>query len=91
MPGMIVAIARHGKLAYMQCHGKLDVASETPLRPDSIMRIYSMSKPIVSVAAMILYERGAFQLDEHISRHLPEFTCDASQIHQVANGSNGVG
>jgi hypothetical protein len=73
LPGMSTAIMRHGKLAYMRCYGQRDVDAGKAMQPDTIVRIYSMSKPIVSVAAMILYERGEFQLDESIARHMPEF------------------
>ncbi len=73
VPGMSVAIARHGKLAYMQTYGDQDVDQRVPFAPDTIVRLYSMSKPLVSAAAMILYEKGKFQLDDLISEHLPEF------------------
>ena len=73
VPGMSVAIARHGKLAYMQTYGDQDVEQQVPFAPDTIVRLYSMSKPLVSAAAMILYEKGKFQLDDVISEHLPEF------------------
>ena len=73
IPGMITMIARNGKLAYMHSSGLADVEHQLPLALNTIMRFYSMTKPVTSVGAMILYERGLFQLDEPISHHLPSF------------------
>ena len=73
LPGMTVAIARQGKLAYMQTCGCKDAEEGADISPSTIFRIYSMTKPIVSAAAMILYEEGKFQLDGPIAEHLPEF------------------
>jgi hypothetical protein len=82
VPGMSVAIARHGKLAYMQTFGDQDVEQQVPFAPDTIVRLYSMSKPLVSAAAMILYEKGKFQLDDLISEHLPEFKSPRERAQQ---------
>ena len=73
VPGMITLIARHGKLTYLHLSGNADVEHKLPLAANTIMRFYSMTKPVTSVGAMILYERGLFQLDEPISHHLPSF------------------
>lgn len=73
LPGLITAVARHGQLCYMHASGWADVEQQTCLGSRTIMRIFSMTKPIVSVAAMRLYEHGLFQLDEPISRYLPSF------------------
>ena len=73
VPGMITLIARHGKLTYLHMSGLADVENKLPLAANTIMRFYSMTKPVTSVGAMILYERGLFQLDEPISHHLPSF------------------
>ena len=69
--GMLTAIVRHGKLAHLQCFGHMDVEAGTPIRPDTIFRIYSMTKPVTSVAALMLYERGLYQLDDPVSRYIP--------------------
>lgn len=82
IPGMITMIARNGKLTYMHSSGLADVERQLPLAMNTIMRFYSMTKPVTSVGAMILYERGLFQLDEPISYHLPSF---ASQ-HVLEDG-----
>ena len=73
IPGMITMIARNGKLTYMHSSGLADVERQLPFAFNTIMRFYSMTKPVTSVGAMILFERGFFQLDEPISHHLPSF------------------
>ena len=73
MPGWELVVTRHGEVAHTSVGGVSDIESQRPLEPDQLYRIYSMTKPITSVAAMILYERGAFQLSDPISRWLPEF------------------
>lgn len=73
MPGVVLMVARNGKLVYQQAIGMQDQAKSTPMALDSIFRIYSMTKPIVTVAAMTLVEEGRLSLDEPISKYLPEF------------------
>ena len=73
LPGFLVTVARHGKLAHVGTHGHRDVEAGLPVTPDTIWRIFSMTKPVTSVAAMSLYEEGAFELTDPISRWLPEF------------------
>jgi CubicO group peptidase (beta-lactamase class C family) len=55
---VLVAVARHGKLAYLETFGVADVERGTPLRPDAVFRMYSMTKPVTAVAVMQLVERG---------------------------------
>jgi CubicO group peptidase (beta-lactamase class C family) len=73
LPGVITAVSRRGRLASFECRGQRDVERGTPLEADTIFRIYSMTKPIVSVALMTLYEQGAFQLSDPVSRFIPPF------------------
>ena len=73
MPGFLVTVARHGRLVHVGRYGSRDVERGLPVTDDTRWRIYSMTKPITSVAAMSLYEEGAFQLTDPISRWLPEF------------------
>ena len=70
--GMLTAISRHGRMAHLACHGYADTASSTPIREDTIFRIYSMTKAITSVALMTLMEQGHFQLDDAAKRWIPE-------------------
>ena len=74
LPGAVVLIARHGKVAYFESMGKLDPTNDTQMRKDAIFRIYSMSKPITTVAAMMLVEDGRLRLEDSISMYLPEFS-----------------
>jgi CubicO group peptidase (beta-lactamase class C family) len=71
--GCQVAVARHGHLAYSKSLGQMDIERGKPMAEDAIFRIYSMSKPITSVALMTLYERGYFQLDDPVYRYIPEW------------------
>lgn len=73
LPGGVVLVARHGKVAYLKSFGKKDVASDTPMTSDTIFRIYSMSKAITSAAAMILVDEGRIDLDDPIAKYIPEF------------------
>jgi len=71
--GLDVAVMRRGQLAFAACTGLADLERKKPARPDTIWRIYSMTKPLTSVAIMMLYEEGRFQLDDPISRFIPGF------------------
>ena len=73
IPGSIVMVARRGRLAYVNIQGFRDSATREPLREDAIFRLYSMTKPIVSVAALSLMEEGRLSLDEPVSKYIPEF------------------
>src|SRR5437867_1659105 len=71
-PGAVVVVARRGKIVYQESLGMLDKDRGTPMRPDAIFRIASMTKPIVSVATMMLVEEGKLKLGDPVSLHLPE-------------------
>ena len=73
LAGAVVMIARKGKLVYQHAVGMQDKAGGVAMAPDSIFRAYSMTKPIVSVAAMTLVEEGRLGLHEPVSKYLPEF------------------
>lgn len=73
LPGAVVVLARHGRLALLESLGQQDPASGVPMAVDSIFRIYSMTKPIVSVAVMMLMEQGRLLLSDPVARYLPEF------------------
>ena len=72
VPGAVMLVARRGKIAWSRTMGFRDRAAKDPMRPDSIFRIYSMTKPIVSVAAMMLVEEGKMQVSDPVSKYLPE-------------------
>jgi len=71
--GAVALVARHGKIAYFKAFGMADREAKKPMRTDNIFRICSMSKPITSVAVMMLYEEGRFVLSEPVSDFIPEF------------------
>ena len=73
LAGLLALVARRGRVAHLQCFGLADLEAHTPMHPDTIFRIYSMSKPITSVAALMLYEEGRFQLHDPVSRFIPGF------------------
>lgn len=72
IPGVVMAVQRDGKLAYSRTLGQQDPKSGAPMREDSIFRIYSMTKPIVSVGAMMLVEEGRLTLSDPVSKYIPE-------------------
>ena len=73
IPGAILLIQQHGKPVYFENFGVRDVATKIPMSPDTIFRLYSMSKPITSVAAMMLVEDGRLRLDDPVSKYIPAF------------------
>jgi len=73
LPGFLTVIARKGKIAHFETIGMRDVENKKPVEPDTIFRIYSMSKPITSVAVMILYDEGRLQLDDPVEMYIPAF------------------
>ena len=74
LPGLAVAIVRGDRLAWFDTYGLRDVESHRPVEPDTIYRVYSMTKPITTVAALMLYEEGRFHLDDPIAKYLPVFS-----------------
>lgn len=71
--GVVVAIARHGKLVHEKAYGFADLETREALRVDHLFRLYSMTKAVASVALLRLYEQGKFQLDDPLERYIPEF------------------
>ena len=71
--GGVTLLARHGKIAHLGVYGMMDVEAGKPMTPDTIFRIASMTKPITSVAVMMLYEEGHFRLNEPVSKYIPAF------------------
>jgi CubicO group peptidase (beta-lactamase class C family) len=73
IPGAVILVARHGKVVLYDAVGKIDPASDAPMTKDAIFRIYSMSKPITTVTAMMLVEEGKLKLDDPVSKYIPSF------------------
>ena len=71
--GVVAGVVRHGRLVYLEALGELDRERGMPMRDDALFRLYSMTRPITSLAAMILWQEDRFELDDPVSRYLPEF------------------
>lgn len=84
LPGAVVLLARHGRVVLNAGVGTLDPARDLPMTPDAIFRIYSMTKPVVSVATMMLVEQGRLLLGDPVHKHLPAFA--DQQVAQRIDG-----
>jgi CubicO group peptidase (beta-lactamase class C family) len=84
LPGWLLTMGRHGRLAHVSCYGSRDLEAGLPVEPDTLWRIYSMTKPVTSVAAMMLYEEGAFELTDPVSAFIPSF----AGVRVYAGGSD---
>jgi CubicO group peptidase (beta-lactamase class C family) len=73
LPGVVTLVARRGKVVHFDAVGWRDVATKAPMSRDTIVRLYSQSKPVTAVAVMILYEEGRFLLTDPLAKYLPEF------------------
>jgi CubicO group peptidase (beta-lactamase class C family) len=84
LPGWLITVSRRGRLAYVSACGSRDMEAGQPATTDTVWRIYSMSKPITSVAAMMLYEEGGFELTDPVSSFIPSF----AGVRVYAGGSD---
>jgi CubicO group peptidase (beta-lactamase class C family) len=73
LPGWLIVVSRGGNIVHLSTYGQRDMEAGLPVETDTIFRIYSMTKAITSVAAMMLYEEGAFELKDPISKFIPSF------------------
>lgn len=83
LPGLLAVVARHGKVAYLASVGSLDREHGRPVDLDAVFRIYSMTKPMTSVAVLQLYQRGRLRLDDPVSKYIPAF----ASVKVYAGGS----
>src|SRR5882724_7968704 len=74
IPGAVVLIQQHGKPVFSETFGVRDVTTKVPMTEDTIFRLYSMSKPLTSVAAMMLVDDGKLALDEPLAKYIPAFS-----------------
>lgn len=84
LPGWSLLVSRRGQVAHLDTYGRRDVEAGLPVELDTLFRIYSMTKPVTSVAAMMLYEEGAFELTDPVSKYLPAF----ADMRVFAGGSD---
>jgi len=73
IPGAVVLIQQHGRPVFFESFGVRDVATKAPMTEDTIFRLYSMSKPVTSVAAMMLVDDGKLALDDPLAKYIPAF------------------
>jgi CubicO group peptidase (beta-lactamase class C family) len=73
LAGWLITVSRHGRVAHLSCYGSRDTEAVLPVELDTLWRIYSMTKPVTSVAAMMLYEEGAFALTDPVAAFIPSF------------------
>src|SRR5688572_31940164 len=73
LPGIVVAVARRGKVVYQKAFGVANLTTREPMRTDALFRLYSMTKPIASVGLLTLYEQGKLRLTDPLDRYLPQF------------------
>jgi len=84
LPGYLVSLSRHGRVAHLTTYGCRDRAAQLPVETDTLWRIYSMTKPVTSVAALMLLEERHFQLDEPLAKFLPAFA--NPRVHVSGSG-----
>jgi len=84
LPGWLLTVRRHGRLAHVARCGSRDLEAELPVTDDTVWRIFSMTKPVTSVAAMMLYEEGALALTDPVSAFIPKF----AETRVYAGGSD---
>jgi CubicO group peptidase (beta-lactamase class C family) len=84
LPGAVVLIQQHGKPVYLKCFGVRDVATHLPMTPDTIFALHSMTKPITSVAAMMLIDAGKLSLSDPASKYIPGFADVQVGVSSVA-------
>jgi CubicO group peptidase (beta-lactamase class C family) len=85
IPGAVIAIARHGKLVMLDAYGWRDKAAKLPMTTDTIFNIASMTKPMTTVGALMLYEQGKILIDDPLSKYFPKFA-DMKVAARDANG-----
>ncbi|MFG2543571.1 serine hydrolase domain-containing protein [Streptomyces sp. NPDC048594] len=88
LPGFLVAVARGGRVAHLTVHGMRDLAAGLPVTADTLWRIYSMTKPVTSVAVLTLVEEGRLSLDDPVARYLPAFA--EPRVHVRGSGDDTV-
>lgn len=88
LPGWLIVVTRGGQIVHLSTYGRRDVEAGKAVEVDTLFRIYSMTKPITSVAAMMLYEEGAFELKDPVSRFVPAF--EDVRVYRAGSALNPV-
>ena len=85
VPGAMLLVQRRGQPAYFESFGVRDVATKAPMTPDTLFRIYSMTKPITSVTALMLVQDGKLSLDEPVSKYIPAFALTKVGVEKMGD------
>ncbi|WP_052188193.1 serine hydrolase [Cellulophaga sp. Hel_I_12] len=88
LPGTFVRIIKDGKVIYNDTYGMIDVANNKPTQENSLYRIFSMTKPITAVAIMTLYDQGKLELDDKVSKYIPEFA--QTVVYKKVDGNHST-
>ena len=91
LAGAVVAVARKGRVAYVNAQGVMDLDSKQPMSSSSMFRIASMTKPVVGVGIMMMVEEGKLRINDPVSRYIPEFRNMKVAVAQTATGGRGAG
>ena len=86
LPGWLLLVSRGGQVAHLSTYGMRDKEAAAPVELDTLWRIYSMTKPITSVAAMVLYEEGGFELKDPVARFIPSFA--DTKVYRQGSAAN---
>src|SRR4051812_24692000 len=84
LAGAVVLIQQHGKPVYLRCFGVRDVTTKSPMTPDTIFALHSMTKPVTSLAAMMLIDAGKLKLSDPVSRFIPGFADTRVGVSAIA-------
>jgi CubicO group peptidase (beta-lactamase class C family) len=90
VPGVMLLVQRRGQPAYFETFGVRDVTTKAPMTPDTLFRIYSMTKPITSVTAMMLVQEGKLSLDEPVSKYIPSFALSKVGVEKTGDDGKPV-
>jgi len=91
LAGAVVAVARKGRVAYVNAQGVMDLDSKQPMSSSSMFRIASMTKPVVGVGIMMMVEEGKLRINDPVSRYIPEFRNMKVAVLQTATAGRGAG
>ena len=86
VPGAVTLVAREGKVVQFKTYGHMDAENSRPMREDAMFRIASLTKPMASVALMVLWEQGYFQLSDPVSKYIPSFSNQMVSTTSDASG-----
>ena len=87
LAGLTTLVSRKGQIVHFETYGMQNIEAAQAMQPDTIFRIYSMTKPVTGVAMMILWEEGKFKLNDPVSKYLPEFKNGRVYVETNEDGS----